>query len=305
MSMSRRAPEPARALPLLLGLALLSPVIAHAQDDDPEAGEVGSAAQETKPSPNTWGTGGSGAASTEGSGSASATPEWGEDAVKSATDNGESDHEAVVGRVGVGLLGLAEIPVGVNAGSARAVDPVLTAPILGARYWISDRFGLEAGIGFMFRGGSVTDSTGNKGDVSSRAFALSAGLPIALTWGKHYNVLAIPYFGLGFSKVTDGRGDAITTNDVFGSGILFEAGLRAGVEVQLGAVGLEGFALQLTGALRLRIEKTSADIPIPSDDEDTPPDSYDVDTSSVVFATSQGSTLGSSIAGCIAAVYYF
>ncbi len=292
-----RAPLRALSLAVGLGLGLLSSSGVRALDeDDPEAGEVGTA--EPKPAPNTWGVSGSGAASTE-------TPEWGNDAVKLARDRGESDHEAVVGRVGFGLLGLAELPVGVNTGNTRSVDPVLTAPIIGSRYWFTDRFGIEGGLGFMFRGGSVEDSAGNKGDVSSRAFALSAGLPIALLWGKHYNLLAIPYVGLGFSKATDGRGDAVTANDVFGKGFLFETGVRAGVEIQLGAIGLEGFALQLTGALRLRIEKTSANIPIPSDNENTPPTSYDVDSTSVVFATSQGSTLGSSIAGAIAAIYYF
>lgn len=295
-----------RLAPYLLALSLAAPGLALAQeDDDPEAGETRSApAEAPKTTPNTWGVAGSG--SSGESATVSTSSEWDTaGGTKPKERSGESDHERVVGKIGIGLLGLAEVPVGTNAGNSRSVDTVLTAPILGTRYWISERFGLEAGIGFMFRGGNITDSTGNKGNVSSRAFALHAGLPIALLWGEHYNLIAIPYFGMGFSKATDYRGDALTANDVFGKGLLFEAGIRAGVEVQLGAIGLEGFALQLTGGLRLRIEKTSADIPIPSNNESAPPESYDLDSTSVVFATSQGSTLGSSIAGCIAALYYF
>lgn len=296
-----------RLAPYLLCLSLAAPVLAAAQDDDPEAGETGSTPEEApKSTPNTWGLAGAAEGSSGESGAMSTSSEW-ESAggSKPKGNSGESDHEAVVGDIGIGLLGLAEVPVGFDTGSARSVDTVLTAPVIGTRYWIGDRFGLEAGLGFMFRGGNITDSAGNKGNVSSRAFALHAGLPIALLWGEHYNLIAIPYFGLGFSKATDFRGDALTNNDVFGKGLLFEAGIRAGVEVQLGAIGLEGFALQLTAGLRLRIEKTSANIPIPNDDASLPPKSYDLDSTSVVFATSQGSTLGSSVAGCIAALYYF
>ncbi|MFT3921395.1 MAG: hypothetical protein QM778_02550 [Myxococcales bacterium] len=301
MSSFRLAPT------LLLCLSLAVPGSAWAQDEDPEAGDVGATEEPAKPAPNTWGVSGSASGSTsEGTSTSGSEWETAGGAIKREEASSESDHEAVVGKVGIGLLGLAEVPVGTFRGDTRTVDSVLTAPILGMRYWIGERFGVEAGLGFMFRGGSIKDSRGGpEGNVSSRAFALNLGLPIALVWGKHYNVIAIPYVGMGFSKATDPRGDAATANDVFGKGLLFEAGLRAGVEVQLGAIGLEGFALQLTGGLRLRIEKTSANVPIPSDDQNTPPSSYDLDSTSVVFATSQGSTLGSSIAGCIAALYYF
>jgi hypothetical protein len=77
-----------------------------------------------------------------------------------------------------------------------------------------------------------------------------------------------------------------------------------GVEVQLGAIGLPGFALQLTGGLRLRSEKRDANIPV-LDNSGTVASTFDVKRSETVFATSEGSTLGSSIAGTLAALYYF
>ena len=224
---------------------------------------------------------------------------------KRESDSGESDHEAVVGKVGIGLLGLAEVPVGTNPGGSRSVDTVLTAPILGARYWLSERFGLEAGVGFMFRSGNVSDSVGNKGDVSSRAFALQAGLPIALVWGKHYNVIAIPYLGMGFSKARDTRGDATPPTTCSATACCSRQACGQVSKSSWAGLGSRASRCSSPVVCACRIEKTSANIPILNDDASAPPESYDVDSTSVVFATSQGSTLGSSIAGCIAAVYYF
>ncbi len=290
-----------RLAQIALMLTLAGSSTAWAQEDDPEAGEV-RVPRDTPASnrtPNAWGEGQGDTASDEWNRASSAPSRE-----KSKTFSGESDHEKVVGRIGFGLLGSAEVPVGVQPGGGRTVDRYITAPVLGSRYWLTERVGVEAGIGFMFRGGSLEDSLGNKGDLKSRAFALHAGLPIALAWGEHYNLLAIPYAGLGFSKARDGRGNAATIDDVIGDGFLFEFGLRAGVEIQLGAIGLEGFALQLTGGLRLRVEKSTAEIPILDNDPATPP-LYKVDSSEVVFATSPGSSLGAALTGCLAAIYYF
>ncbi len=293
---------------MLLMLAGGSSAYAHTayaqEDDDPEAGEVRSSSEASASSrrsaSGSWGE----------EANSSSSDDWGSSASSSSSrsskpkSTGDSDHEEVVGKIGIGLLGSAEVPVGILPGGARTVDRYLTAPVLGTRYWLSERIGVEAGLGFMLSGGNLEDTLGNKGDLKRRAFALHAGLPIAIAWGEHYNLLAIPYAGLGFSKARDGRGNATMADDVFGDGFLLEFGLRAGVEIQLGAIGLEGFALQLTGGLRLRVEKTTSDIPIIDNDPMTP-ENYKVDSSEVVFATSPGSSLGAALSGCIAAIYYF
>ncbi len=99
------------------------------------------------------------------------------------------------------------MPVGTSAVTRAPWIRFSRLLLLGTRYWISERFGFELGLGFMIKGGNIKDSRGGEGgDVRSRAFAFNAGLPIALAWGKHYNILAIPYVGMGFSKATDGRG---------------------------------------------------------------------------------------------------
>lgn len=219
---------------------------------------------------------------------------------ESEEKKGDTDHAAVVGSIGVGLLGMAEVPLG-GAGYP-GTGAALTAPVLGARYWFSERIGAEAGLGFSFTGGSVTVTGASDADNdSSRAFAFHAGAPISLASGKHYNLIAVPYLGLGFSSSTITKASTPNGDDIFGKGFLFEGGLRAGVEAQLGAIGLEGLALQITGGMRLRYETRSTD---------SPPavaggPKVVTDTSNIVFATSPGSTLGSAVAGTIAAIYYF
>jgi hypothetical protein len=290
----------------LLGFSLVMASAPALAQDDPELGETGGPAPQApaQPTPNTWGVAGSGSSQGEWESAGGASTKAHKD-----QESAEDDHERVVGRIGLGLLGLAEVPVGVGTpvnapAGQRTVPDTLTAPVIGTRYWLTERFGLEAGLGFMFRTSHITQSGGGKGDASSHAFALHAGLPISLAWGAHYNILAIPYMGLGFSKATDSFGTAATADDVFGKGRLFEMGLRAGVEIQLGAIGLEGFALQLTAGLRMRMEKRSANIPVLNNTGGVA-STYDVNTKDWVFATSTGSTLGSSIAGSIAAIYYF
>jgi len=219
---------------------------------------------------------------------------------ESEEKKGDTDHAAVIGDIGVGLLGMAEVPNG--GGGYIAPRASLTTPVLGARYWFTERFGAEAGLGFMFSGGSVTATGASDADNdSARAFAFHMGAPISLTSGKHYNLIAVPYLGLGFSSSTITRASTPNGDDVFGKGFLFEGGLKAGVEAQLGSIGLEGLALQLTGGIRLRYETTSTDAPPAA------PGGPKVvtDTSNIVFATSPGSTLGSAVAGTIAAIYYF
>ena len=223
---------------------------------------------------------------------------------------GDSDHEAIVGSIGIGLLGMAEVPVGVSdpiggGGARRTTSSPLNAPVLGARYWFSRRFGLEAGVGFSFSGGTIKVTNLDDADnATTRAYAFHAGLPLSLSSGKHYNLLAVPYAGLGISSATDTRGTTGSADDIFGEGMLLEGGLKMGVEAQLGAIGLEGLALQLTGGVRLRYESTTANVPV-INNMGAATDSVNIETTNVVVATSPGSSLGSALSGTLAAIYYF
>jgi hypothetical protein len=222
---------------------------------------------------------------------------------------GDSDHESVVHSVSLGLLGLAELPIGVgdpvNApGGSRAVPDVLTAPILGTRFWFTSRLGIEAGFGLNMRSGTIKRGANENDGAKALAFAVTVGVPLSLAYGKHYNLLVIPNVGFGKSSATDTRNTAEDADDVFGKGTVLEAGLKGGIEAQLGAVGLPGLALQLTLGVRFRYEQLSANIPV-LDAMGTLQSEYEVESTNTAFATSQGSSLGSAVAGTIAALYYF
>jgi hypothetical protein len=222
---------------------------------------------------------------------------------------GDTDHDSVVRSVSVGLLGLAELPVGVgdpvNApGGSRAVPDTLTAPVLGSRFWLTSHFGIEAGFGLMVRGGTIKRGNNENDGAKALAFGVTVGVPISLTHGKHYNLLVIPHAGFGRSSATDTRHTAEDADDVFGTGTVLEAGLKGGVEAQLGALGLPGFALQLTLGVRFRYESLVANIPV-LDAMGTLQDEYEIESTTSTVTTSPGSSLGSAVAGTIAALYYF
>lgn len=60
-----------------------------------------------------------------------------------------TDHESVVRRFGIGYMGRRTITI--NPNGPATVD----APIIGVRYWLDPRIGIDAGVGFLFSGGSV------------------------------------------------------------------------------------------------------------------------------------------------------
>ncbi len=288
---------------LLVFLCLVASSPASAQVD-PELGETDPIAPEKPESPPAFDTSGS------ASGGMDADWEGADQDGDKEKPKGDGDHDAVVGRIGIGLLGLAEVPVGVSdpiggGGARRTASSPITAPVLGVRYWFSRRTAIEAGVGFSFSGGTIKVTNLDDADNATvRAYAFHAGIPLSLSSGKHYNLLMVPYAGLAISSATDTRGTTGSADDIFGKGMLLEGGLKMGVEVQLGAIGLEGLALQLTGGVRLRYESTSANVPV-LNPMGAATSSVDIETTNVVVATSPGSSLGSAVAGTIAAIYYF
>jgi hypothetical protein len=193
----------------------------------------------------------------------------------------------------------------VNApGGSRAVPDTLTAPVLGSRFWFTKRLGVEAGFGLNVRTGTIKRGNNENDGAKALALAVTVGVPFSLVYGKHYNLLVIPNLGFGKSSATDTRNTAEDADDVFGKGTVLEAGIKGGVEAQLGAVGLPGLALQLTLGVRFRYELLSANIPV-LDAMGTLQDEYEVESTNTVFTTSAGSSLGAAVAGTIAAIYYF
>ncbi|HYP87392.1 MAG TPA: hypothetical protein VEQ59_04550, partial [Polyangiaceae bacterium] len=105
-----------------------------------------------------------------------------------------TDHAAVVRRFGIGYMGRRTININ-PTGAPATVD----APIVGIRYWLDPRIGIDAGIGLLFSGGST-----KVGDTSTNlqgytVFMLHGGVPFSLAASKHFSFQVIPELNLGFA----------------------------------------------------------------------------------------------------------
>lgn len=155
----------------------------------------------------------------------------------------EDDHMGVVGRIGVGLLG---------STTAMTVNPDFTAnrmtlPIIGARYWVSERLGLQAGVGVMHQSGDNDQNTLRSGfdTPTSWGFAVHVGAPFAFFHDKHYKFILQPE--ANFVAVTGRTNDNANLpgdQGVSVGGWGLDLGARAGAEVHFGFIGIPMLSLQ-------------------------------------------------------------
>lgn len=273
----------------------------------------------------------------EGGASASASPSTASASLPSASSGGVSggaDHQTVVGKLGFGWFGVNGVPVGAGARSANgcgingvpACRPVLNnsadnaqivnAPTVGVRYWISDRLGIDAGLGFGMYSGSTKsypyandanslDIEFKQDKVSYFAFALHVGVPIALSEGKHYNLQVIPEANVGLASGTSkdqappppnqpGATQRATVEDLSFGGFRLDAGARVGGEIQFGFMGIP--QLSLTGSVGLALSMRSVSV---STGGKTASDS------SFAIATSVQQAPWALFTNNISAIYYF
>ena len=174
-------------------------------------------------------------------------------AAPAAATMGESDHDAVVGRLGVGYMGRRSVGMGTaGVGPLTAVQ----APLIGVRYWLNPQMGLDVGLGFTFTSGSSsTEVNGvSQGDVDQEApvaFILHGGLPIALASADHYSFQITPELNIGYAN----QSYEDPTVDRSASGVQLDLGARAGAEIHFGFMGIPQLSLQ--GSVGLRIDWSS------------------------------------------------
>jgi hypothetical protein len=203
---------------------------------------------------------------------------------------GSTDHAGVVGSFGIGyfLTTGVQIPDPLN-------NTVITAnaPVIGMRYWITPRWGIDAGLGFGI--GGASDDQGNGTSVDSPqpiAFALHGGLPLALMDSQHFVFQVVPEFTLGVASNT------VTTpvaGDVSLGGFHFDIGARAGAEIHFGFIDLPRLALQAGIGLYLQMNSYSAD----------PDNGGKVSHSDYSFGTASGPAPWSLFTSSLAVLYYF
>ena len=179
-------------------------------------------------------------------------------------DNGATDHEQVVGNhLGVTYFGVSQLPIaaapgGGAGGGFTATRDNVNAPVIGIRYWIMEKLGIDVGVGFGINNGSVTvtrNGVDTSTDKPSRTgFAVHVGVPIDLHSAKHYSLELIPEVTTGLASGSIG-GLGAGVPDISLSGFRLDAGARIGAEIYFGFIGIPQLALEGTVGLYYRHEQ--------------------------------------------------
>ncbi|GAC1585462.1 MAG: hypothetical protein NVS3B20_15000 [Polyangiales bacterium] len=161
-------------------------------------------------------------------------------AVAHDVDDGNTDQSRVVGRLGVGYFGAFDVPLG-----SDAKKDGVTTQVIGVRYWLQEKLGIDVGLGLDMESGSVTNDGKSADSPSKLAFTLKGGVPIALMSGKHYTFFVEP--GLAFAHAGQTKKDpAVETSS---SGNRFDIGAGAGAAVYFGFIGIPQLSLDATVGL--------------------------------------------------------
>lgn len=210
-----------------------------------------------------------------------------------------TDHSLVVGHLGVGHFGILSIPyLTVPAGAQDPTTGQLSAPTIGARYWLDERLGIEGALGIGYSSGSTTTENGNVStevtDPSVFGLALHAGLPLVFATSSHFAFELIPELNFGFA--TGGTELAGNGGDVDLTGVLLQLGARIGAEIQFGFIDIPQLALQATVGLHMTYTGVSA-----SNDNSN----MSVSRSDFTFGTTLQNTPWDIFRTAVAAIYYF
>jgi len=208
-----------------------------------------------------------------------------------------TDHAGVVGHFGVGAFGVLALPYASGAvDPANAdVDTTLSAPTIGARYWLDERMAIEGAIGIGYASGSATAKTGNTSvEVSGPSvfgFALHGGLPLVFATASHFAFEVVPELNFGF---VSGSQDRAMGGPLSLSGMLLQLGARVGAEIQFGFIDIPQLALQGTVGLHMTyVSRGTSD------------DNTETSVSNFGFNTTVQQEPWDIFTGNIAAIYYF
>lgn len=160
-----------------------------------------------------------------------------------------SDHEQVVGHLGVGLLGTRTVDVP-DAGGLQTVG----VPIVGVRYWLNPQMGIDAGVGA--RAESFSGETDGDGYAlpSSMVFAVHAGVPLALASSGHFSFQVVPEANFAMGSWSDNQDP-----ETEGGLLQLDLGARAGAEIQFGFIDIPQLSLQGGVGLHYTMSRTSMD----------------------------------------------
>jgi hypothetical protein len=204
---------------------------------------------------------------------ASSRPAEAKDETKDDAKDETTDHARLIGRFGVTYFDITSLPIAnpvPDPGTGNAATPApgaisgstVAAPVVGIRYWLNDRIGIDGGIGLGLAGGSQSGSVGgtttNVDKTSTTGAAFHGGVPFAFASGKHYSFLVIPELTVGFTTANfspnapPGVMNARTGPSQSLTGFLFDGGVRVGAEIYFGFIGVPQLALSATIGLSFR-----------------------------------------------------
>lgn len=205
---------------------------------------------------------------------------------------GDSEHDQVIGTLGIGYLGRRSINVGVSPTTVQAVD----APIIGVRYWVDQMIGIDAGIGLGIRSFGGSTNGADQPGPGTTAFLIHGGVPLALANSGHFSFQVIPELNVGFGGFSQ---DIPNTGGTSGSGFHLDIGARAGAEIHFGFIGLPKLSLQGTVGLAFTTESTKFE------DKTNPNAVNTVKRNGIEFATSVQDNPWNIFTSNVAALYYF
>lgn len=199
-----------------------------------------------------------------------------------------SDHSRFVRTFAVGYLGSSELT---SINPPPNSDPVgINVPVIGARYWLNNRMGLDLGIGLATGGTTVTVADVETEEPDPFAMAFKVGVPFALLDVGHFVFEVIPEAGFGFSSNTYDQMEDVDVDTTH-----FDVGVRAGAEIHFGFIDIPQLSLQAGIGLRFSHDSGSAE---EGSDEVA---SYSISR----FGTTVGDSPWALFTGNIAALYYF
>jgi hypothetical protein len=156
-----------------------------------------------------------------------------------------SDFDISQRRIGIGYAGVSQVPIGGPAGT-------ITAPAIGVRAWISQSLGFDAALGLGVAWGS-TEANGTTMDLDPvSGFAAQFGFPINLATGRHVLFQVIPRGGLAYGRTSmPSPGVGLPATDF--SGFRGNLGVRSGLEIFWGFIGLPELSLSATVGLETEV----------------------------------------------------
>jgi hypothetical protein len=213
-----------------------------------------------------------------------------------AAVQGETDHDAMIGRVAVGFLGRNDVPIGTDLLGGRTN---VAAPVIGIRYWLDSLIGIDAGVGFSVASESIEDPSNQTTDIPQPlAFIFHGGVPLSLSSAQHISLQIVPEVNVGFARLKQEGLPLPPGNENTFTGFHLDVGARAGGEIHFGFMGIPQLSLQGSVGVNLAIDRTEAEAV-------TPVLTQSASHNTTTFRTTVGDNPWNIFLANVAAFYYF